>query len=231
MTLYQPKTGYSYNSDSLFLHDFINRLNPKGRVLDVGAGCGIVGLLVARDNPKIELHAVEKQEVFFKYAKKNAHFNEIDYKLYESDFTDLEENLKYDYIISNPPYYPEGTNKSKDEILLNARYNSNLPLDTFFKKVSRLLKPHSHFVFCYDPVVFGDICTALEKVKMRVVNVRFVHSKQGKTASLILIHARNGSKSMMKVESPLFTFEDDKISQETQKIYDKSNTKSIKCQL
>jgi tRNA1(Val) A37 N6-methylase TrmN6 len=231
MTLHQPQTGYSYNSDSLFLHDFINSFKPKGKVLDVGAGCGIVGLLVARDNPNVTLEAVEKQNVFIKYAKKNAEDNGIEYKLYESDFIDLNEDVKYDYIISNPPYYPKGTKMSEDEILLNARYSSNLPLDDFFKKVSRLLKPHSHFVFCYDPVVFGDICIALQKVKMRAVDVRFVHSKVDKSASLVMIHARNGSKSMMKVLPPLITFDSDEITKETQKIYDKSNTKSLKCQL
>ncbi len=231
MTLHQPQTGYAYNSDSLYLHDFVNSLNPKGRVLDVGAGCGIVGLLVARDNPKVTMEAVEKQDVFIPYAQKNAEVNEIEYKLYQNDFMDLDESLKYDYIISNPPYYPEGTKKSEDKILANARYNSNLPLEKFFKKVSRLLKPHSHFVFCYDPVVFGDICSALERVKMRAVSVCFVHSKRSKDASLVLIHARNGSKSMMKILPPLFTFDGETISEETQKIYDKSNTKSLKCQL
>jgi tRNA1(Val) A37 N6-methylase TrmN6 len=231
MTLHQPQTGYSYNSDSLFLHDFINSFKPKGKVLDVGAGCGIVGLLVARDNPNVTLEAVEKQNVFIKYAKKNAEDNGIEYKLYESNFIDLNEDVKYDYIISNPPYYPKGTKMSEDEILLNARYSSNLPLDDFFKKVSRLLKPHSHFVFCYEPVVFGDLCIALQIVNMRAVDVRFVHSKVDKSASLVMIHARNGSKSMMKVLPPLITFDSDEITKETQKIYDKSNTKSLKCQL
>jgi len=231
MKLYQPLSGYFYNSDSLFLHDFINGLNPKGRVLDVGAGCGILGLLVARDNPTITIEAVEKQNIFFQYAKRNAQMNNIEYTLYENDFINLDENRKYDYIISNPPYYPEGTKQSENEILANARYNSNLPLKEFFKKVSRLLNPHSHFIFCYDPVVFGDICIALEKVKMRVVNVRFVHSKENKHSSLVLIHARNGSKSMMKVMPPLFTYSGENISKETQNIYAKSNTESIKCQL
>ena len=53
MVLYQPESGYCYNSDSLFLYDFVNKLNPKGDMLDVGAGCGIVGLLCARDNKKV----------------------------------------------------------------------------------------------------------------------------------------------------------------------------------
>ena len=231
MTLYQPQSGYCYNGDSLFLYDFISKFQPKGELLDVGAGCGIVGLLVARDYEKVSLNAVEKQEVFIKYARKNAQENGIDYKLYESDFLDLAEDKKYDFIVSNPPFYPNGVRKSKDEILLNARYSSNLPLDDFFKKVSRLLKPHSHFIFCYDPSVFGDICVALEKVKMRVCDVQFVHPRVEKKASLVLVHARNGSKSNMKIWEPLVIMNANEQTKAVQKIYEKTKTESIKCQL
>ena len=61
MLFYQPDSGYRYNSDSLFLYDFISSFKPRGRMLDVGAGSGVVGLLVARDNPKVHLESVEKQ--------------------------------------------------------------------------------------------------------------------------------------------------------------------------
>ncbi len=231
MTLYQPESGYSYNSDSLFLYDFISRFNPKDDLLDVGVGCGIVGLLVARDFKKVKLSGVEKQEIFIKYAKKNALENEIEYKLFESNFLELDTQNKYDFIVSNPPFYPEGVVKSEDEVLLNARYASNLPVDDFFKKVSRLLKPHSHFVFCYDPLAFGDICTALSKVKMRVCDVQFVHPREAKRASLVMVHARNGSKSMMKVLEPLIIMNEKEYTKRVQEIFAKTDTKSIKCQL
>ncbi len=231
MILYQPESGYCYNSDSLFLYDFINAFHPKGRVLDVGAGCGIVGLLTARDNEKVILEAVEKQSVLAAYAKKNAAANALEYKLYEEDFLELREVEKYDYIISNPPFYPEGVQKSKDAMLTHARYNSSLPMDAFFKKVSQLLNPHSHFIFCYDATQFGLVCGALERVKMRVVDVRFVHPKVDRTASLVLVHARNGSKSMMKVWPPLIHFEQESLTQEVEKIYANAKTESIKCQL
>jgi len=231
MLLYQPESGYCYNSDSVFLYDFIDSFNPKGRVLDVGAGCGVVGLLVARDNEKVSLEAVEKQEAFVHYATTNARVNKIEYKMYEGDFVELDESVKYDYIISNPPFYPEGVQKSEDEMLRNARYNVNLPLADFFKKVSRLLNPHSHFIFCYDAIQFGDICAELAKVKLRVVDVQFVHPKVDRTASLVMIHARNGSKSMMKVWPPLISFDGNEPSQKVKNIYKKAQTQSIKCQI
>jgi len=231
MLLYQPESGYCYNSDSIFLYDFINNFQPKGSILDVGAGCGVVGLLVARDNEKVTLEAVEKQEVLANYAKKNAQENQIAYRLYQDDFLDLQSDQKYDYIVSNPPFYPDGVQKSKDEMLRYARYNSSLPMEGFFKKVSQLLKPHSHFVFCYDATQFGLICAALDRVKMRVVDVRFVHPKAERTASLVMIHARNGSKAMVKVWPPLIHFNGSEVTEEVKAIYKKAKTESIKCQL
>lgn len=231
MLLYQPDSGYCYNSDSIFLYDFINFFQPKGRVLDVGAGCGVVGLLVARDNKKVELEAVEKLSSFSFYAKTNARVNGIEYKLHECSFLELDVSCKYDYIVSNPPFYPEGVQKSENEMLYHARYNVHLPLGDFFKKVSQVLKPNSHFIFCYDATQFGEICVELAKVKMRVVDVQFVHPKVDRTASLVMIHARNGSKSMMKIWPPFISFEGNEPSKKVKKIYEKASTQSIKCQL
>ena len=236
MLLYQPESGYCYNSDSVFLYDFIISFKPRGRILDVGAGCGIVGLLVARDANKlnplhVELEAVEKQDTFAQYAINNARINNIPYKLYKDDFLSLHVENKYDYIVSNPPFYHDGATKSENEMLFNARYNINLPMNKFFKKVSQLLKPKSHFIFCYDATQFGLICAELDKVNMRVVDVQFVHPKKDRAASLVLVHARNGSKSLMKIWEPFIHFEDDKVSLHVERIYEKASTQSIKCQL
>lgn len=231
MLLYQPQDGYCYNSDSLFLYHFISAFHPKGNVLDVGAGSGIVGLLVARDFKKVNLEAVEKQEVFIHLSQINARVNHINYKLYETDFLSLQTSQKYDFIISNPPFYPSGVRESENEIIFNARYNVNLPLASFFKKVSQLLKPHSHFIFCYDASQFAQICVELDKVKLKVVDVQFVHPKKDRVASLVMLHVRNGSKSLMKVHEPLIMFEEDQFSEVTKKIYEKAKTQSIKCQI
>ncbi len=231
MILYQPDSGYCYNSDSIFLYDFISSFKPKGRVLDVGSGCGIVGLLVARDNEKVELEAVEKQETFVEYATINARINKIDYKIHKKDFLELDEDVKYNYIISNPPFYHDGVTKSQNESLFHARYNINLPMDKFFKKVSRVLKPNSHFIFCYDASQFGVICAELDKVNMRAVDVQFIHPKIDRVASLVMVHARNGSKSLMKIWTPFISFESEELSQKAKDIYKKARTQSIKCQI
>ena len=200
-------------------------------MLDVGAGCGIVGLLVARDFPKVQLEAVEKQAEFVAYAKKNAKANGIPYRIYHQDFLEMPQQKRYDYIVSNPPFYHDGVQKSANEMLFYARYNVNLPMEHFFAKVHRLLKPGGHFVFCYDASQFALVCAKLEQAKMRVVDARFVHPKREKRASIVLVHARSNSRSMMQVLPPLFAFKGEEFSQEAKDIYTKAGTNSIKCKI
>lgn len=231
MLLYQPMTGYRYNSDSIFLYDFISSFEPRGRMLDVGAGSGVVGLLVQRDNPRVILEAVEKQAAFVIYARKNAEVNHIPYLVHQTDFLDFEDDTGYNYIISNPPFYHDGAERSQDGMIHQARYNIHLPLEKFVKKVAALLSPQGHFIFCYDAQQFALICGALERVKLRVVDVQFVHSKRDRNAFLVMIHARKNSKSLMKTWPPLISFEGTGFSQKAQEIYSKARTHSIKCQL
>lgn len=231
MLFYQPEFGYSYNSDSVFLSDFIAMFKPKNRVLDVGAGCGVVGLLVAKKHDKISLEAVERDGDFAEYATINARVNGICYKIYTQDFLEFRAVEKYDFIVSNPPFYHDGAQKSSNNSLLSARYTQNLPLDKFFKKVSQVLKPNSHFIFCYEASQFGFICQELQRVKMRAVDVRFVHSRDNKNASLVMIHAKNGTKSLMKILPPLVVYNGKSYTKEVEEIYKKIEMQSIKCQI
>ena len=231
MLFYQPDSGYRYNSDSLFLYDFISSFKPRGRMLDVGAGSGVVGLLVARDNPRVELSAVEKQDVFTFLAQKNAEVNNIPYTLHQTDFLEFEDAQGFEYIVSNPPFYHEGASRSEDKMVHTARYNVHLPIDTFVKKAAALLRPQGHFIFCYDAQQFGLLCAALDNAKLRVVDVQFVHSKRDRKASIVLVHARKNSKSLMTVRAPFFAFDGDVYSKEAAAIYAKARTHTLRCQI
>ncbi len=231
MLLYQPQSGYCYNSDSIFLYDFISSFKPRGRMLDVGAGCGVIGLLVARDNPKVQLEAVEKQADFVQYATKNAEVNSIEYKMHHGSFLDMKDEQGFEYIVSNPPFYHEGASRSDNEMIHTARYNIHLPVYDFIHKAARMLRPKGHFIFCYDPQQFAQLCAVLEDAKLRVVDVQFVHPKRDRKASLVMVHARKNSKSLMKVWPPFIAFDEVEFSQASQELYQKARTHSIKCTL
>ena len=60
MKIYQLKDGYRYNSDSVFLYNFIREFGVFGDVLDVGAGSGVVGFLLKRDFANINLTSLDR---------------------------------------------------------------------------------------------------------------------------------------------------------------------------
>ena len=231
MLLYQPIDGYCYNSDSLFLYHFVSSFSPKGRMLDVGSGSGVLGLLVARDNPKVELEAVEKQPIFATLSKINAKNNQIGYKLHTIDFLDFSDEVGYEYIISNPPFYHEGATLSQNENKSIARSSIYLPLEPFIAKVSSLLKPKGHFIFCYDAKQVALVFAVLERNKLRVNDVQFVHPKREREASIVMVHARKNSNALCKIRPPFFSFEGSSPSKSALAIYTKARTHTIKCQL
>lgn len=230
MQIYQPLSGYCFNSDTLFLYDFISRFTPSKKLLEIGPGSGVLGLLIARDF-KIELTQVEKQKTFALFTQKNATANKISTNIIHEDFLLFQTDEKYDFIVTNPPFYHGGVCQSEDEIRHIARYNEHLPIETFIPKVSKMLTPRGRFVFCYDPQVLPELIVALTQAKFRVEDIRFVYPKEGKMASLVMIHARKGSKSVLKTHPALYTFADDTYSDEASAIYAKTATHSLKCEI
>lgn len=229
MLLYQPDGGYCYNSDSILLYGFISRFIPRGRVLDVGAGSGIIGLLIGRDFPKVSLEAVEKQSLYAEFARRNAAINHIDYTLHEGDFLELGGHGSYDWIVSNPPFYHENVSRSENPILHQARYNVHLPIEPFVAKISKLLKSSGEAAICYDARQSVQLFSECERAGLRVVEVQFVHSKEDRPSILVMIYLKKNSKSSLTILPPLITQANGEYTSAVQAIYDKAKAHSIKC--
>ena len=230
MFLYQEESGFLFNSDSHFLYNFITHFNPKGELLDIGCGCGILGLLTARDFP-VNLTSIDKQSHNVFLTKKNAEINSLEAEVIEDDFLTHEFDKRFDFIISNPPYYHDGVSESKNEALHVSRYAAHMPIDTFIMKVKKLLKNRGHFIFCYDAKSIQELLSCLKDAKIQVEDMQFVHGTYEKFSSLVLIHARVGSRSKTKVHPPLINIDKGEATTGVKSIYQKTRTYSIKCKV
>ncbi len=234
MVLYQPINGYCYNSDTHFLYNFIlenlkKYKNIKGELLDIGSGSGILGLLVTKEFSKLNLNQCEIQKMFQFFTQKNSETNKINSKLYEGSFLDIEFDKKFDICVSNPPFYHSDVIKSENESLKIARYNDSLPLEIFIKKTATILNSEGKFFFCYDVKQINEILLLLNKYKFNLEALQFVHPKESKDATLVLVYAKRNSKSLTKVLNPLIVFDDkNEFTSFVQDIYKKSSTHSIK---
>jgi tRNA1(Val) A37 N6-methylase TrmN6 len=226
--LYQPTSGYCYNSDSIFLYDFISTFKPKGKLLDVGCGVGIISLLLSRDF-NIETTIIDKQELMLNYAKHNYFINNLKVQSYLGDFVELSIDNKFDFIVSNPPFYDSNVQQSKNTHLNIARYAQHLPIGKFISKVKTMLKPRGWFIFCYDA---KQIDLLLHYLKLNSINpekIQFVHSKLDRESKLVMIAARMNSKSMTQVLPPFVVFDDSSTYRKNaQEAFKKARTNSIK---
>jgi len=226
--LYQPTSGYCYNSDSIFLYDFISSFKPKGKLLDVGCGVGIISLLLTRDF-NIQTSIIDKQEKMLDYAKHNYALNKLEAQSHLGDFIEWTTDEKFDYIISNPPFYDSNVQQSENTHLNIARYAHHLPIGDFIAKVKKLLKPRGYFIFCYDAKQVDLLLHHLTSYGITVETMQFVHSKIDRESKLVMIAARMGSKSMTKILPPFVVFDEKNVYREKAlKAFERANTNSIK---
>jgi len=228
MFLYQPTSGYCYNSDSIFLYDFISSFKPKGKLLDVGCGVGIVSLLISRDFV-LETSIIDKQESMLAYAQHNFTLNGISATAYLEDFISFEPSETFDVVVSNPPFYDSRVTQSENTHLNIARYAHHLPFDTFAKKVKKVLKPRGWFIFCYDAKQIDILLRDLKDNNLNPEVIQFVHSKIDRESKLVMIAARMNSKSMTKVLPPFIVFDEESRYQKAALLaFERANTHSIK---
>ncbi len=237
MVIYQPQNGYCYNSDTHILFQFIcdslkKFKNINGQLLDIGSGSGILGLLVAREYNKLSLNQCELQEQFQFLSYKNTTTNNISSNLYKGSLFDIVFDKQFDLIVSNPPFYHSSVVKSENENIKIARYNDSMPLDKFISTTSKILKDNGKFIFCYDVKQIDQIMMLLKRHKLNIETMKFLHPKDNKEATIVMIYARKNSRSLMSILAPFVMFDKNgKFTQETLDVYDKCATHSIKASM
>lgn len=94
------KDKFDFGTRVLLENIDINSLS--GKVLDLGCGTGVVGIILGTINKNISIDMVDVNERALNLARENIKFNNIDNNIFVSDvYSNVIE--KYDYIITNPP--------------------------------------------------------------------------------------------------------------------------------
>lgn len=133
-TVFHPGLYFS----SKYLANFILTLPLKGmRVLDLGCGSGLLSLLAARRGASVV--GIDFNEIAAASSRSNAQLNHLDAhaKFYHGDlFGPLAEELPFDFILLNPPFYSEDPKSVADHA-----WKAGSDLD-FFKRISSLASAH-----------------------------------------------------------------------------------------
>lgn len=111
MTDYLQPDFYRFNSDSLELVKWIlSQVESTSSILDIGAGCGVIGFELARKLQPEKLVLLEGQEDFKSYLTHNLSFLPLNTKceIKIELFSQWKPKDEFDLIVCNPPYYLPG---------------------------------------------------------------------------------------------------------------------------
>lgn len=112
------------------------------RILDIGAGTGLIALMMAQRNSTALIDAVEIEPAAFEESVFNIQQSPWRERIQVKccPFQELVEKsiLKYDLIVSNPPYFGNGV-KAPLESRAQARHADSLPMSELIVGIKRLL--------------------------------------------------------------------------------------------
>ena len=216
--------GIRFGTDALLLADFVS---SRGRCIDLGAGSGIIGLLLLASGNASLVDGVEIQKQYVSLAAKNAADNGYGekYNAVERDITHLNEFEagKYDFCVSNPPYLKAGSGfNNLSEALNIARREVLCTADSVCAAASRSVKSGGNVYMVYRADRLDTLLFSLKNHSLQPKRLRLICPSVGKKPSLVLVDAKKDGAEGMVFESVLYIYKDDhhtEYSDEMKRIY------------
>ncbi len=188
----QPAKGHRFTIDSVLLADFC-RIRPKERVLEPGAGTGIVSLLLAKKHPRSHFYPVEVQADLYRLCEENRKANDLGNLVpVQCDIRRLLQPLvsgHFDVIVANPPYLRTGTGRpSPDTGRKIARHDLMAGIESWLD-LRKHLKQGGKYNIIFPAGRMAELLPLMTRRKLEPKRARLVHPFPDRPAALILIEA------------------------------------------
>ena len=230
LKLIQNKNGFCFGIDSVLLSDFAKKIKNNSKIIDLGTGTGIISiLLTAKVNPK-KIIGVEIQKEIAEMAQRSVSLNNLKDKIIilNEDIKKLDEVLEkegFDAIVTNPPYMKADTGLTNENMIkMISRHEVECTIEDIAKISYKLLKNKGEIYMVHRPDRLVDVMEIFRKYKLEIKELRMVYSRANTQANLVLIKAVKNAKSFLKIDKPLYVYnQDGKYTDEILEIYNKKN--------
>jgi tRNA1Val (adenine37-N6)-methyltransferase len=178
----QDKCAMKIGTDGVLLGAWCPIDNNPNSILDIGAGTGILSLMLAQRTNAEQIDALEIDENAFEQATDNFENSPWSDKLFcfhagLDEFVEDPED-EYDIIISNPPFFSEDV-KTNNESRDLARFQEAMPFEDLVEAADLLLSENGIFAVIIpykEEERFIDLCAEMELFPIKVTRVKGSHT-------------------------------------------------------
>jgi len=192
---------FPLSTDSMLLSGFA--APPKSaRILDLGSGCGTLGLLLCASDPSCRVTGVELSTCAHEAALENIRANALAPRM-ESICADIRTVPTlfapgvFDCCISNPPYFSGGP--ASETVPLARREDCCSPQD-LFRAAAWSLKYGGTFYLVHKPQRLAQLCGLACACNLEPKRLQLVRHRPDKEIGLILLACRKGAKPGLRWE-------------------------------
>jgi tRNA1(Val) A37 N6-methylase TrmN6 len=221
LTLMQPKRGHRVGTDAALLVAGAGDAR-QGRIVDVGAGVGAVGLALAERNPLASVDLVEIDPELAQLAESNAGRNglQVRTRVLRLDALNSDERREAglvesaNCVVTNPPFFDAKTvraspneGKARAHVLAGAEARAATLADWIHASLA-MLAPGGRFVMIHRPDALGAILVGI-RGRLGALALLPVHPTSGASAHRLLVSGVKGSKAPLRMSPGLILHQAD----------------------
>ena len=211
--------AFPLSTDSIVLSGFV-RLPKQAKVLDLGAGCGTLGLLLCAKDSGCKITGVEVDENAHCTALQNAEDNNLSARL-TSICADLRTvpslftSGSFHICISNPPYFSAAQESANSK----ARHEQLCTLEDLFTAAEWAVRYGGDFFLVHKPERLSELCACATSHKLEPKRLLLLRHRPCDPISLVLLQCRKGAKPGLIIEEAYLQEQNGTPSEYYRKLY------------
>lgn len=209
LTLNIPACCFPLSTDSMVLADFVH-LPRNARVLDLGSGCGTLGLLLSAKASGCHVTGVELDAAAHAAALENIRANGLQAHM-ESVCCDLRQLSdrfspgSFSVCVSNPPYFSGGFASRTTPM---ARQTEFCTTEDLCKAAAFALKYGGDFYVVHKPDMLANLIACAAANAMEAKRLLLLRHRPASPVSLVALQFRKGGKPGLKIEEAALFYDD-----------------------
>lgn len=193
------------STDSFLLAAY-PRLRRGEKVCDLGAGAGLLGVLLLSREPSLSVTGIEKDSHACRLMERNAAENSLGLTAVQCDLRDktaLPERQTFDLVITNPPYFAAERGAVAEGKRGEERTESTASLSDILDAADVLLRYGGELAIVYKTDRLAELICEASARKLMPKRLRLVHAHAEAAPSMALLVCKKGGHHGLIVEPPL----------------------------